>query len=51
MLFGVDLSHFDACEQPGINLVESSRESSSSLEVNQFFCRQQRDLQFLKGFC
>ena len=32
--FGVDLSHFDACEQPGINLAESSRESSSSLKVN-----------------
>ena len=33
---GVDLSHFDACEQPGINLAESSRESSSSLKVNHF---------------
>ena len=32
--FGVDLSHFDACEQPGINLAESSRESSPSLKVN-----------------
>ena len=32
--FRVDLSHFDACEQPGINLAESSRESSSSLKVN-----------------
>ena len=32
--FGVDLSHFDACEQPGIKLAESSRESSSSLKVN-----------------
>ena len=53
--FGVDLSHFDACEQPGINLAESSRESSSSLKVNHpqipdFFCRQQRDLQFFKDF-
>ena len=32
--FGVDLSYFDACEQPGINLAESSRESSSILKVN-----------------
>ena len=31
--FGVDLSQFDACEQPGIKFAESSRESPSSHNV------------------
>ena len=49
--FGVDLSHFDACEQPGINLAESSRESSSSLKVNHPQIPDvSADIQFIKDF-
>ena len=34
---GVDLSHFDACEQPGINLGQSSQESFSSADSKETF--------------
>ena len=41
---------FDACEEPGINLAESSRLLVLQFITSDFFCRQQRDLKFLRFY-